>query len=375
MIYLASLEEAIEDKLQRYYFIHTKAELAKVICQTDKHNTIIFRSDFISKYFTPTGFIKYSEGIKKINPNILLQVDDEENIISAEEMIRKVLKCRSMEDIIFTANAHEKEFLDAITEMATSTRKARRESLIQQSQISQLQMQNDNLNLELDNLKAMLSNEQQTKLGYQTRYNNLVSRIKYQYGVNYNDDKVFQVSSHKYDKILYFKELSRVQYTDSLVYYLQQILRVMYNMPARVVVIESYYADGKIYQYPKLVPHHQVTDADILSGDILMLGMQPNMMEAILQNASNVSFLIVLDRAGYSQPHIIGDNVEYLYTVSDHKEIPPYLEPMRCITYNPDGNLNIPYVEAFEQLDDSGKMSLYSSMPIVHAIIDLINGG
>ena len=374
MIYLASLDEAIEDKLSRYTFIHDKASLANIVCETDKANTIIFRQDFVTKYFTPTGFDEYCKGIKSINPNLVIRVDNPESIATVDYMTRKIINCKNMREILMLASAHEKEFVDTILTMATSSKRERDAMLYYSTQISQLQNQATSLLAEIDDLKSELNNEQQTKLEYQSKYNNLVSRINYQYGLNYNSDKVFEVQGHLFDKVLYFKELSRVQYTDSFIYYLQQILKIVYGMPTRVVVIESYYADGKVEQYPKLKPHYALTQEDIISGDILMLGLQPNVMQDVLRNASNVSFLIVLDRAGYSQPHITGENVEYFYLASDIKDKPTYVDNMRCISYD-SSTLNIPHVDNFNVLDDSAKMTLYSSYPIIKSIVDLINGG
>ena len=114
MIYLASLDEAIEDKLSRYTFIHDKASLAKIVCETDKANTIIFRKEFIEKYFTPTGFDEYCRGIKSLNPNLVIRVDNPELVETADSMTRKIINCKNMRDILLLASAHEKEFVDTI---------------------------------------------------------------------------------------------------------------------------------------------------------------------------------------------------------------------------------------------------------------------
>jgi hypothetical protein len=138
------------------------------------------------------------------------------------------------------------------------------------------------------------------------------------------------------------------------------------------VVVESYYADSKVGLYPYLKPHYELTHEDILSGDILMLGMQAKTMSDILKNASNISFLIVVDRAGYSEPHITGDNVEYMFTASDLHDVPDNISKTRVISYDKD-TLSIPYVDNFELLDSSQKMALYSSFPITKSIIQLLS--
>ena len=142
-------------------------------------------------------------------------------------------------------------------------------------------------------------------------------------------------------------------------------------MPTRILVVESYYATGKIPLYPNLTPHHELIERDVIKGDILMFGMQPNIMEDILKNASNISILIVLDRAGYAVPHISGDNVEMLYTVSDLKDIPSDVPLGRVISYSEQTQF-IKYIKDFDRMDASARIGEYSSMSIVKNIINLV---
>ena len=110
-----------------------------------------------------------------------------------------------------------------------------------------------------------------------------------------------------------------------------------------------------------------------MAGDILMMGMQPKLMTDILKNPSNISLLIVLDRCGYIAPHIKGENVEYLYTVSDVEDIPKEVPRSRIISYQED-TLYIPLVENFQELDKGERISKYSSMEIIKQIVSLIEG-
>ena len=50
MTYLASLTEAIEDKLEGYYFIKTRQELNLVVADTTTRNKVIIRRDFARKF-------------------------------------------------------------------------------------------------------------------------------------------------------------------------------------------------------------------------------------------------------------------------------------------------------------------------------------
>ena len=102
-----------------------------------------------------------------------------------------------------------------------------------------------------------------------------------------------------------------------------------------------------------------------------MLGMQSRLMEDILKNTTKTSILIVLDRGGFEVPHIYGDNVEYLFQYSDIKDKPETVPSMRCITYD-DSTLSIPYIEGYDDMNITDRISKYSSMPITKAIVEMI---
>ena len=372
MIYLASLEEGIEDKLNRYVILHTREDVAEVIIDNIHANTIIFRTDFITKYYTPSGFEEFTRGVRRINPNIIIRTEDDFEATQFDEMTQKINNTRNVSELLTLLSYYPNEVFDTIKKITGSISDNKDQFLGFSAQISELQNRNLSLTEEADELKRQLELQQLTDESIKSRLNTLISRINYQYGINYNADKTFVVDRNSYDKIIYIKEISRVQYVDTFIYFLREILKIIYGMPTRTVVIESYYADSKIDMYKDLKPHYELTHEDVLSGNILMLGMQPKIMTDVLKNASNISFLIVLDRAGYSEPHITGSNVEYLFTVSDLADVPDSIDMSRVISYD-DSTLNIPYIDRFNELDMSNKMALYSSFPITKAVVDLLN--
>ena len=377
MIYLASLDEGIEDKLNKYYILHTREAVMDVIADNLHANTILFRTNFISKYFTPSGFEDFCLGARKINPNIIIKTEDEVSPITIDSMTQKIHDVPTLDDLVALIGWYPKEVFDTIKTVTGDIVDQKKQFLSYSAQISELQDINNSLLKQIDDLKSELAMQKLTDESLRSKFNILVSRINYQHNINYNADRTFIVDENSFDKILYIKEITKVQYMDTFIYYLKEILKVMYGMPTRLVVVEGYYADGKVPLYPYLKPHYELTHEDILSGDILMLGMQPKTMSDILRNASNVSFLIVLDRAGYSQPYITGENVEYFFTASDIKDteyLAEPLDPSRIITYSED-TLSIPYIERFDELDSSNKMSLYSSFPITKSIVDLLSAG
>lgn len=371
MMYLASLVEETKDKVDGYKFIHTKAELDRIVVNNLSSNRVVIRQDFAREYFTPTGLSSYIENVRRINMNLIIEVDMADEVFTKERFVDKIGECRNVDEVIMLLGGYEKEFMDTLKFLVANTNMDYQKMLEYSNQVSRLQSVIEGLNSEIDEYKYMLETESDNKLSYQSKFHALISRINYQYNAGIDKNKLFEVDKNSYDKILYIKEISRVQYTDTLIYYLKEILKTLYSMPTRILVIEGYYASGKIPQYPNLVPHHELIERDVIKGDVLMLGVQPNILQDILKNASNISILIVLDRGGYEVPHIVGDNVEVLYTVSDVKDIPEGIPSGRVISYS-DTTQFIKYIKNFDTMDTSQRVSEYSSMNIVKNIISLL---
>lgn len=371
MMYLASLTEEMKDKVDGYKFIHTKTELDKIVVNNLVSNRVVIRRDFAHEFFTPTGLVEYVNSVKKFNYNIVIELDGTDEVVTKESLIDMMKGCRNIEELIQLAVFHDREFMDVLSSLIEHRESDYNKMLEFSNQVARLQSIIDGLHSDIEEKEYQLATEQRNKYAAQAKLHALISRINYQYNVGVDKNKLFSVDKNSYDKILYIKEITRVQYIDSFVYYLQEILKTIYTMPTRVLVIESYYADGKIQQYPNLKPHHSLIERDVLKGDILMLGMQPNLMQDILKNASNISILLVVDRAGYSTPHIWGENVEVLYTVSDLKDVPADVNMGRVISYD-ENTLFIKYIEDFDKLDASGKISAYSSMSLMKKVIKLL---
>lgn len=371
MIYLASLVEETKDKVDGYKIIHTKAELDCIVVNNLASNKVIIRSDFAREFFTPTGLNEYMNNVARLNPNIIMELADDVKTASSEDFISRLAECRNIDEVIMLQGGHSKEFMDTLRYLINQHKSEAKTMLEFSNQVSRLQSVIEGLKTELEEKEYAIQTENSNKLSYQSKLHALISRINYQYNAFVDKDKMFNVDKNSYDKILYIKEITRVQYTDTLVYYLKEILKTLYGMPTRILTIEGYYAGDKIKQYPNLVPHHELIERDVIKGDILMLGMQPNIMEDILKNASNISILIILDRGGYAEPHVRGDNVEMLYTVSDLNDKPESIPDGRVISYS-DKTQFIKYIKDFDKMDSSEKISMYSSMNIVKNIIKLL---
>lgn len=373
MIYLASLTEEMSDKVQGYYPIKTKEELDIIVCNNKQNNTVIIRRDFANMYFTPSGLQSYIDNVKLFNRNIDIKLDEKSLVMTMPRMIGKLAEITDAEEYSDLLCTYPKEYLDAMKFLLRDESMHQKELLNASGDVSRLQAIIDEYAKEKKDLEHKLNVEQENKFYVQTKLSTLINRINYQYNADVDEKSMFVINGHKYDKVLYFKEITRVQYMDSFIYYLKEILKVLYGMPARALVIEGYYASGKERLYPGYVPHHKLTEEDVLSNDILMLGMQPKLMHDILQNPSNISILIVLDRAGFISPHIKGKNIEYFYTASDRADIPGNVPNSRIISYN-DETLFIPLVKGFSEMDDGQRISKYSSFDIVKNVVSLIEG-
>ena len=84
-----------------------------------------------------------------------------------------------------------------------------------------------------------------------------------------------------------------------------------------------------------------------------------------------MQYLIVLDRGGYSVPHIEGGNVSVVYTASDLKDVPTDVPKDLVVSYSED-TLNIPYIEDFDSLSAEDKIQKYSSMKVLQKFIDIL---
>lgn len=373
MTYLASLTEEMADKVQGYYPIKTKEDLDIVVCNNRQNNTVVIRRDFATKYFTPSGLQQYIENVKAFNRNVDIKLDEKSLVMTMPRMISKLAEVNDPEEYSDLLCTYPKEFLDAMKFLLRDESMHQKELLNASGDVSRLQAIIDEYANDKADLAHKLDVEQENKFFVQTKLSTLVNRINFQYNADVDEKTMFVQNEHKYDKILYFKEITRVQYMDSFIYYLKEILKVLYSMPARLLVIEGYYASGKERLYPGLVPHHKLTEEDVLSNDVLMLGMQPKLMHDILQNPSNISILIVLDRAGFISPHIRGKNIEYFYTASDRSDIPDNVPNSRIISYK-DDTLFIPMIDGYDKLDDGQRISKYSSLEIVKNIISMVEG-
>lgn len=344
-------------------------ELYIALAQRDT-TEIEIRKEFVDKYFTYSAICDFVADTASLCPNIILTVQDEvtDNLTKAVADLEPYVDVDALSYALETRPTY---ILQTIHSLRKYFIESHDEQSIANNKMASLLVQITDLERALAESERKRNDLIEANQELNAKLHALVSRTNFRYEKTIDPDKLFIADKNNYNHILYIKEITRVHYVDTLVYYLQEIMRTMYGIPMRSIVIEPYYAYGRAELYPGYQPHWELTYNDVYSGNIFMAGYQPKVMQAVLQNANRVNFMIVLDRGGYKFPHIQGKNVSLIYTASDLKDVPDTLPTDQIITYSED-TLNIPYIEDFENLSPEDRVLKYSSMPTVKSLIQLL---
>jgi hypothetical protein len=253
----------------------------------------------------------------------------------------------------------------------------------ERQQVTDMRSRLDTLVLENMRLQEELRREQEDRQRTIQRlqastanYENLMLKINKQYAIPYTDDNIngFTLEMNPYDKILYIKELTRVHFVDSLLYYTQLVLNTLNEQPTRFCVIEKEFAYGVAKMYPHHLPHTGINYAELKTADLCMIGFRKDILQSVLQNPSSAKYLIILDRSGHDFLAVQGDRVRTLYTLSDTKDNKYYNVPADItISYNTD-NFYIPVIPGFNEMSDAEKISAYTTLEITKALVTAIEG-
>lgn len=334
-------------------------------------SAIHIHRDFADAFFTPSGLSDFVANAQSVNPFCTVTVDAEVHDFKIDA-VNALASYTSTEDVMYQLQAHPHEMMETLHMLCASYMDTYSETLVANNKVSSLQLQNSELLKQLEDMRADYQYLLQDKSMVEAKLNMLVGRINYSYEKDIDPTQFIQIEGRpQYDKILYIKERVRVRYVDTLIYYLKEILRTLYSVPAREVVIAPYYAYGGLQMYPHLQPSFDLSYSKLYKDDIYMPGFQPHVMADILKNPANQTYLIILDRGGFEVPHVIGNGVEYIYTMSDPRDNYDNIDPHRIISYFHE-TMHIPYIENFDSLSIEDKMIRYSSMQIMKALIELL---
>lgn len=343
--------------------------LYRALVQKDT-TEIEIRKEFADKFFTYSALCDFVEYSSAVAPNVIIEVQETvyDNIMAA---VRELSHFTSKDAMIYALESNPTFVLQTITTLIKHFVSSHDEQTVANNKIATLLVQIDSLQRELNKSKTKQDQLLEVNHDLDSKLTALVNRTNYRYEKTIKPDELFLAKHNSYNHILYIKEITRVHYTDTLVYYLQEIMRTMYGVPVRSIVIEPFYSYDRATLYPTYKPHWALTYQDVYSGDIFMAGYQPKLMNDLLQNANRVNFLIVLDRGGYVSPHITGSNVSTIYTVSDLKDAYEDIPLEDIISYSED-TMYIPYIEDFNELSPEQRIMKYSSMPVIKKLVGLL---
>lgn len=350
--------------------ITTPQELYQALVYRDT-SEIRMHKDFAEAFFTPSGLNDFVQNAQTVNPYCTIKVDADVRDFRLKA-VKALDSYTSIEEIVFQFQAHPREMMEVVKMLCTNYMETYSETLVANNKVSALQLQNSELIKKLEDATADHQRLVKDKSMVEAQLQMLVGRINYSYEKDIDTTQFIQLEGKsRFTKVLYIKERTRVRYIDTLLYYLKEILKTLYGVPAREVVIGPYYAYGGLKLYPGMQPSFDLSYSQLYQSDIYMPGFQPSVMADILKNPSNVEYLIVLDRCGFDVPHIIGPGVEYIFTMSDLKDNFDRVDPRRIISYSHD-TLYIPYIEGFDNLSVEDRMVRYSSTKIIKHLIELL---
>lgn len=372
MKYIATLKEDSEILLNGDRCITSMHDLYKVLLLPDT-TEIVLTSEFVERYYTLSGVKAFIESASQVNSNVLINTEEIDASLQLDQ-VEQLASLRTREDLMNALVLRENDILSTIQDLCKYYKDTIQENVAANNKVATLHL----LNSQLEN-KLRERNEDYDKLmvvrnDLEAKLKTLISRVNYNYSKGIEPNKIAQVTGHRYDRLLYIKEVTRIHFTDTMIQYLQEILKITYGVPCRLVVIEPEYAYARCAMYPKCKPYYDLTKQDVFQSDIVMAGMQYRLLEDIIHNPAHVNYLIILDRSGYTVPHVYGANIELLYTVSDLGDLDKLeieAEPDHIISYD-EQTLNIPYVSGFHMMSLEERMRTYSSMPIIQSLLDIL---
>lgn len=206
----------------------------------------------------------------------------------------------------------------------------------------------------------------------QDKYNELVAKINYQYSVPYEElgNEGFSPEIISYNRIIYVKEISPVKYTQTMLYYLQQLMNTLDSGHTRSLIIERPGAYQLVQNlYPHHTPHYRLNHGDLKNADLVMVGYQKDIMSSVIYNTAQNKYLIIWDKTGADDMFIRNERIRPIYTMSDLADNEYYNYPLSNILSYSSETLNIGHVADFNKLSVQEKLKAYSEMPVIRNLL------
>lgn len=327
---------------------------------------IVINKEFYDKYFTFPALCDFVENCGTVAPNVTVTVPDTV-YTDMNSAVREIARYKTAEEISYAMVANPTKFIATLQSLCSYYFAARDEASIANNRASELMLLIDELQQDKSKMKSEMDKITEHANESVASLQALVNRVNFRYEKTVNPDEMFVLHENQYKHILYIKEITRVRFVDTMLYYLQEIMKTLYSAPIRTVVIEPFYAYSRAELYPQYKPHWNLSYRDVYKGNIFMAGIQPKVMKDVLQNSSHLHYLVILDRGGYMVPHVSGGNVSTIYTAATIEDAPS--DAKDIISYQED-TLNIPYIEDFDELSPEERIQKYSSMNIMQTLVN-----
>lgn len=307
--------------------------------------------------------------------NTLSKIYSREKTISSNKFSRlyqdfKINSSRS-DDLLAYVMANPSLSMSFLRELLENYNQNTMETLSLRNKIETLILENSGLADTLDKKDKTIESMEASYNDLFAQHGSLVQKINYQYNIPYDGEGETGFRQHvtNFDKVLYVKEVSRVKYTDTLLYYVQNIMNTVHKKHTRYVIIEPFGANKTTKLYPNHVPTSRLTHSALRYDDILMVGYQTDIMMSILQNTAKHGFLIILDRSRADYIYIQGEKVRPIYAFSDFADSELLGVPISNVLSYSHRSKYIPHIEGFQNMRAQEKLVAYSELPVLKELI------
>ena len=179
----------------------------------------------------------------------------------------------------------------------------------------------------------------------------------------------------KTQHIIYFKEISYVKYTNSLVLHLFKILKSVYNNKIKLMIYDNKVGIPGLYKGISILSSQEyLSNKDKIisdTGTFVVAEPNPVFLESILTNISPVfEVIIVYDRMRQAKDLVMGPNVTKIFVCNSESNLNNAREvlkmPSDSMIISSDPNIknafNISTIPDFNKATDSAKIAKYSKM-------------
>lgn len=375
MIYVCSLNNKEVDAaaLNGEQVIDNIASVYKVIA-SPVCTELIFKEDFLEANFNKSAVPQFIAQLKKINPKVKITLNkDYDDYFNVTTDIFNYLK--SEEEFLRYCVDNTGVAMATVKKLIQKYKSDYNESLVSNNKIATMQL----VVSAADEKVEEVLKKRDTFSSLYTKTADTLDKIVTK--INTASDKKLDVekfngikvdATNNFDKVLYIKEVSRVRFVDTLIFYIQEVVRALYNVPVRLLVIEANYADNRSIYYPTC--KNRLTYTDVANSDIFVSGFQQKIIQDVLKNPNAYPYLIVLDRTMTNDIYLKGSKISTLYTASDIKDLNGFIPLNQLISYSAD-TLHINFIKNFDKLSFSEKVNKYSSMAIFkHIVSNILEG-